>query len=98
MMFICHKQNNFEPFMNPCQYYNFGTNYGNINELKQHIGQPGIDIMRENISSSEYRTSWIRNPAPVYKRKCDQSGCVWEQIYNKFYPDLRGNQENLINP
>ena len=99
VMFMCHKQSDIEGFVtSPCQHYNVGTSYGDNNELKQQIGKPGLDVMNEKLNTPSHRASWIRKPSPVFKYHCDNFGCKWEKIYDEFYPNLRGNQENMIKP
>lgn len=98
LMFTFHKQTNIENFISSCKYYDIDAEYGQQNELLQQIGKPGLDVMNEKLSNYKYRAGWIRKPSPVHKYSCDNSGCSWKQIYKNFYPDLRGDQENMITP
>lgn len=103
IIFIYHKQHNIESFINPCQYYNINPSYATIHKLKTQIGRPGIEVEKEKLFPVEYRASWERFPQPKYKFVCDvdqhlNRKCQWIPIYTKFYPDLKGEQENLIYP
>lgn len=105
LLFICHKHTNIESFINPCQYYQTSLNsqYAQINKLKQQIGRPGLEVEKEKLYPSEYRASWERYPQPKFKFTCDvdehlNRKCQWIPVYTKFYPDLRGDQENMIGP
>lgn len=103
IFFTCFKHNNIEEFINSCQYYNLGDVHGYDNRLKKQIGRPGIEVMNEKLSSPQYVAGWLRRPKPVYKYECKldenlKNNCQWTQIYKNFYPNLRGNQENMIQP
>jgi hypothetical protein len=103
-IYLIKKPYSAETFINACQYHNqqFPI-FGYDNQLKPQVGTAGLDIMHDNINDIQKRASWIRNPEPRYKYQCgfDKNAnkkCEWKQIYNTFYPDLRGEQKNMISP
>jgi hypothetical protein len=102
--FIFYKHKCTEKFMNACQYYHVpGIKYGEQQNLKQQIGRPGIEVEKEKLYPTQYRANWVRHPEPRFKYECHVDDklnrkCKWTPIYTKFYPDLRGEQENMIAP
>jgi hypothetical protein len=103
LLSIFHKRCNIENFINPCQYHKFDNDTSYIQNLKQQYGRPGIEVEKEKLHPSQYRASWVRGPEPRYKFICNidehlNRKCYWKPIYTKFYPDLRGDQENMISP
>lgn len=103
-VFVFHKQTCTEDFINACQYYHIpDIKYAEKNKLMQQHGRPGIEIEKEKLYPEQYRASWVRHPEPRYRYVCTvdkhlNRKCKWEHIYTKFYPDLRGEQENMISP
>jgi hypothetical protein len=103
ILYTCHKQQDIESFLNPCQYHQLSPQYARTHKLKTQYGRPGIEIEKEKLYPAEYRTSWERFPQIKYKFVCNldehlNRKCHWVPIYTKFYPDLKGEQENMISP
>ena len=104
IVYIVRNPCNTETFINACAYHNQQYPvYGYANQLKPQIGTTGLELMHNNIDDIEKRASWIRNPEPRYQYQCEfdnslNKKCKWNQIYTEFYPNLRGNQKNMISP
>lgn len=104
IIFIFHKPVSTESFLNACQYYQIPeTKYGETLELTEQHGRPGIDVEKEKLYPDKYRAAWIRYPEPRYKYECTidkhlNRRCKWTPIYTTFYPDLRGEQTNMMLP
>lgn len=65
--------------------------------------RPGIESEYEKLTPLQMRASFVRLPEPRLKFKCNidkhlNRHCRWEKIYDKFYPDLLGEQQSLIKP
>lgn len=99
------KPKSTETFLDACQYHQLpGSEAGEVVAMKQNYdGRTGIELEKEKITPQSYRASWIRRPEPRYKMECSVDAhlnrkCWWKPIYTDFYPNLRGNQQNMISP
>jgi len=104
LLYVFNKDKCTESFLNACQYYNIPEiKYGEQQTLVQEFGRPGIEIEKEKLYPSQYRAAWVRYPEPRYQYECTvdkhlNRRCKLTPIYTNFYPDLRGDQQNMIGP